>query len=107
MKMPNANLGRNFDEYTMSFSTDDSKVIAKWVITYHHAPVQVLSNLKEVSLSIIFEASMSAIILAFFKILIGISLSKELGPALEMKKKLEIITFTDKTTSEHNYILIE
>ena len=54
---------------------------------------------------------MSAIILAFLKKkLICISLSKELGPTLEKKKKkkkLEIITFTDKTTSEHNYILIE
>ena len=29
MKMPNANLARKFDEHTMSFSTDDSKVIAK------------------------------------------------------------------------------
>ena len=29
MKMPNATLARKFDEHTMSFSTDDSKVIAK------------------------------------------------------------------------------
>ena len=29
MKMPNANLAPNFDEYSMSFSTDDSKGIAK------------------------------------------------------------------------------
>ena len=29
MKMPNANLARKFDEHTMSFSTGDSKVIAK------------------------------------------------------------------------------
>lgn len=59
---------------------------------------------------------MSAIILAFFKNFdLHITIhdnftandSKELGPALEKKKKLEIITFTDKTTSEHHYILMK
>ena len=66
---------------------------------------------KEVSLSIIFEASMSAIILAFLKKIDLYITIQRAGPNIrkekKKKKKLEIITFTDKTTSEHNYILIE
>ena len=51
---------------------------------------------------------MSAIILAFLNFDLHITIQRA-GPSIrkEKKKKLEIITFTDKTTSEHNYILTE
>ena len=51
---------------------------------------------------------MSAIILAFLKKIDLYITIQRAGPNIRKeKKKLEIITFNDKTTSEHNYILIE
>ena len=50
---------------------------------------------------------MSAIILAFLKEFDLYITIQRAGPNIrkeKKKKKLEIITFTDKTTSEHNYI---